>query len=66
VRCIAEEHQKAAFRIDGSGVKYSGIAIDANPNANRARPLCEWPAWPKFTGAPGDENDAASYTCTAE
>jgi hypothetical protein len=39
------------------------IAIDSNPNANRSRPLCEWPAWPKFTGAPGTENNASSYTC---
>jgi feruloyl esterase len=42
----------------------SGLtAIDGNPNANRSRPLCEWPKWPKFTGAPGTENNAASYTC---
>ena len=39
-------------------------AIDGNPNANRSRPLCEWPKWPKFTGAPGTENNAASFTCT--
>jgi len=39
------------------------IAIDANPNANRSRPLCPWPAWPKFTGDPGTENSADSYTC---
>jgi pimeloyl-ACP methyl ester carboxylesterase len=39
------------------------VAIDANKNANRSRPLCEWPSWPKFTGAPGTENDASSYTC---
>jgi feruloyl esterase len=38
-------------------------ATDGNPNANRARPLCEWPKWPKFTGAPGSESSAASYTC---
>ena len=43
----------------------SGLtAIDANPGANRTRPLCEWPKWPKFTGAPGTENSAASFTCT--
>jgi feruloyl esterase len=43
----------------------SGLtAIDANPNANRTRPLCEYPKWPKFTGAPGTENSAASFTCT--
>jgi hypothetical protein len=39
------------------------IATDGNPNANRARPLCEWPKFPKFTGAAGTENNAASYTC---
>ena len=38
-------------------------ATDGNPNANRARPLCEWPKWPKFTGAPGTEGSAASFTC---
>jgi feruloyl esterase len=42
------------------------IAVDANPGANRTRPLCEWPRWPKFTGAPGTENVAASYTCVRE
>ncbi len=38
-------------------------AVDGNPNANRARPLCEWPKWPQFTGAPGSENSATSYSC---
>jgi hypothetical protein len=41
-------------------------AIDENPNANRSRPLCPWPAWPKFTGIAGAENDAASFTCVTE
>ncbi len=41
------------------------IATDGNPNANRSRPLCEWPLWPKFTGAPGTENSAGSFTCVA-
>lgn len=40
-------------------------ATDGNPGANRSRPLCEWPAWPKFTGAPGTEDTAASFTCVA-
>jgi feruloyl esterase len=39
-------------------------ATDGNQNANRARPLCEWPKFPKFTGPAGTENNAASYTCT--
>jgi pimeloyl-ACP methyl ester carboxylesterase len=42
------------------------IAIDGNEGAHRSRPLCEWPKWPKFTGAPGTEDSAASYTCVRE
>ena len=38
-------------------------ATDGNANANRARPLCEFPKWPKFTGAAGTENSAASFSC---
>jgi feruloyl esterase len=42
----------------------SGLtAIDGNPNANRSRPLCEWPKFPKFIGAAGTESNAASFTC---
>ncbi len=41
-------------------------AVDGNKGASRARPLCEWPSWPKFTGAPGTENSAASYTCVRQ
>lgn len=40
------------------------VAMDANPGAIRTRPLCEWPAWPRFTGAAGTEDQAASFTCT--
>ncbi|HTW67167.1 MAG TPA: tannase/feruloyl esterase family alpha/beta hydrolase [Bryobacteraceae bacterium] len=42
------------------------IVMDGNKGANRTRPLCEWPAWPKFTGASGTENSAASYMCATE
>jgi len=40
-------------------------AVDANqgPTAGRTRPLCEFPRWPKFTGAAGSEDSAASFTC---
>lgn len=45
----------------------SGLtAMDGNANANRTRPLCVYPTWPKFTGVPGSENSAASFTCVAE
>jgi pimeloyl-ACP methyl ester carboxylesterase len=39
------------------------VVMDATPNANRSRPLCEYPKWPKFTGAQGAEGAAASFTC---
>jgi pimeloyl-ACP methyl ester carboxylesterase len=39
------------------------IVEDGNPNANRARPLCEYPKYPKFVGAPGTESSAASFVC---
>jgi feruloyl esterase len=38
-------------------------ATDGNANANRSRPLCEWPSWPKFTGAAGSEGSASSFAC---
>jgi len=47
-----------------TGQPPSGLtATDGNPNANRSRPLCEWPKWPKFTGTPGSEGSAASFSC---
>lgn len=42
------------------------IAMDGNKGANRTRPLCEWPRWPKFTAAPGTENSASSFTCVQQ
>lgn len=36
----------------------------ADPATARTRPMCRWPAWPRFTGAAGTENSASSYTCT--
>jgi pimeloyl-ACP methyl ester carboxylesterase len=49
-----------------NGKAPSGLTVvDGNkgPNAGRSRPLCEWPKWPKFTGKPGTENSASSFTC---
>jgi feruloyl esterase len=38
-------------------------AVDGNQGADRSRPLCEWPSWPRFTGEPGTENEAGGFTC---
>jgi hypothetical protein len=38
------------------------VVTDQNKNANRTRPLCAWPKWPRYTGS--DISSAASYTCT--
>ena len=39
------------------------VASDTNTETlGRTRPLCEYPAWPKYKGT-GDINSAASFTC---
>lgn len=39
------------------------VGVDANSaTAGRTRPLCEYPAWPKYKGS-GDVNSAASFSC---
>jgi hypothetical protein len=35
--------------------------IEGAPKVLRARPLCQWPAWPKYKA--GDVNDARSFEC---
>ncbi|MEO6217243.1 MAG: tannase/feruloyl esterase family alpha/beta hydrolase [Sphingomonas sp.] len=40
-------------------------AIDANPGSNRSRPMCPYPAWPKYKGL-GSPNSADSFTCIAD
>jgi pimeloyl-ACP methyl ester carboxylesterase len=37
----------------------------ADPATARTRPMCRWPAYPRFTGTAGGEDNAASYTCTS-
>ena len=43
------------------GVVPRDLVVTDNHNG-RTRPLCEWPAWPRYSGA-GDVNSAASFTC---
>jgi hypothetical protein len=41
-------------------------AVDINPGNNqRRRPLCVYPAWPRYTGT-GDVNAASSFTCATD
>ena len=37
-------------------------AIDDNPGAHRERPMCRYPAWPRYNGA-GSPDRATSFTC---
>ena len=42
------------------------VASDANQaTAGRTRPVCFYPAWPKYNGI-GDLNAAASFSCVME
>ena len=46
-----------------NGVAPSGlVAGDGTAGADRTRPMCEYPAWPEYTGA-GSIDDATSFTC---
>jgi hypothetical protein len=43
----------------------SQVVADTVGVPGRTRPLCEYPAWPKYTGS-GDINVAGSYTCATQ
>lgn len=48
------------------GVAPSGLtARDGNAGADRTRPMCEYPAWPKYQGY-GSLDQASSYECVTE
>jgi len=40
------------------------VVADNTPGAARARPLCEYPTWPKYNGD-GDPNSAEAFTCVS-
>ena len=37
--------------------------LDASGNTTMTRPVCKYPAYPRYQGS-GDVNDAASFTCS--
>jgi feruloyl esterase len=43
------------------GIAPENLVVTDN-HSGRTRPLCEWPAWPKYNGS-GDVNSAANFTC---
>jgi Tannase and feruloyl esterase len=48
-----------------NGVAPSGlVARDGNAGADRTRPMCEYPSWPKYQGF-GSIDQASSYDCVA-
>lgn len=40
------------------------VAVDGNKDAHRSRPMCRYPAWPRYTGR-GPVDSADSFTCAA-
>jgi len=41
------------------------VSVDANAaTAGRTRPMCEYPAWPKYTGT--NPAAASSFTCVTD
>jgi len=45
------------------GIAPKDMVVTDNHNG-RTRPMCAWPAWPKYTGS-GDVNSASSFTCVS-
>lgn len=52
---VEQGRAPAGLQLVEQAVQAPGFAVQ------RARPLCEWPAWPRYKG--GDENAAASFEC---
>jgi feruloyl esterase len=49
--------------VDG-GIAPANMVVTDNHNG-RTRPLCEWPAWPRYDGV-GNVKSAASFTCVTQ
>jgi tannase/feruloyl esterase len=49
--------------VDGGRAPGTLEAVDVNPeNHLRRRPICVYPAWPRYNGT-GDVNAASSFAC---
>jgi pimeloyl-ACP methyl ester carboxylesterase len=41
------------------------VAVDGNQGASRTRPMCLYPAWPRYNGT-GSVDDAANFSCVTQ
>lgn len=49
--------------VETGGAPHAPVAIDANEgNGRRQRPLCEYPAWPRYRGS-GDVSRSVNFDC---
>ncbi|RZL61264.1 MAG: tannase/feruloyl esterase family alpha/beta hydrolase, partial [Variovorax sp.] len=52
--------------VEGGLAPATGVAVDAVPASyGRTRPLCQFPAWPKYRGS-GSLDAAVNYSCVVE
>ncbi|NML47273.1 tannase/feruloyl esterase family alpha/beta hydrolase [Ramlibacter sp. G-1-2-2] len=52
--------------VEGGLAPATGVAMDTVAGTyGRTRPLCQWPAWPKFRGS-GSLDAAVNYSCVQE
>jgi hypothetical protein len=53
------------FSTTGAAIAAPLSECDKLASAGRTRPLCLYPAWPRYKGT-GDLNAASSFVCTTE
>jgi feruloyl esterase len=51
--------------VEGGTAPAGQVVADTVAVPGRTRPLCEYPAWPRYNGL-GDVNTAASFTCATQ
>ena len=51
--------------VENSKAPGTMVAMDGNPGANRTRPMCRYPAWPRYNGS-GSENETANFACVVQ
>ncbi len=53
--------------VDGGKAPGALVTIDGNAGSHRSRPMCVYPAFPKFTGTPGASvDDLSNFSCVRD